>query len=214
MPGEPVASDPQGASATHVRGAIAALEQLILGLAPDDPDLPGLAVQLHNVMGVMLRIEHATSLSASGAREDLPDQRGQSEHGGRCPVCTGPIRRAYTGRPAHYCTKICRQRAHRIRHRAARIAARLERERQGFSDTVALLAPLLVQLQELDQRVREQPTDRRCLDEFVATGWEPDSVEVAHEMQRHLATITAAARKHRAGVDDLHRAQAAERTTG
>ncbi|MFB4262572.1 CocE/NonD family hydrolase [Nonomuraea sp. GTA35] len=95
MPSEPVASDSQGASATHVRGAIAALEQLILGLAPDDPGLPGLAVRLHNVMGVMLRIGHATGLSSSDARADLPDE--------------------HTPAVPHYCTKTSCTRAARSR---------------------------------------------------------------------------------------------------
>lgn len=33
--------------------------------------------------------------------------------GDRCPVCSGPITRAATGRPATYCSDACRLRAHR-----------------------------------------------------------------------------------------------------
>ncbi|TMR22482.1 hypothetical protein ETD86_11595 [Nonomuraea turkmeniaca] len=210
MPVDSALTDLQGVNAAQVSGAIANLEQLILSLAPDDPELPGLRIQFHHVMGIMLWTERAPSENASTSRKGIPAHDGQGEHGAWCPVCAGPLRQTRTGRPAHYCTTICRQKAHRDRHRAGRIAARLTREREGFSDTVALLPPLIAQLQAINQRAQEQLADLRSPGKFVATGWESEVDVVAQQAQRHLANLTATARKHRAGVEDLRRARAAE----
>lgn len=41
---------------------------------------------------------------------------------GACPVCSGPVERAWQGRPAVYCGKRCRQAAYRARLAAARLS--------------------------------------------------------------------------------------------
>ncbi|WP_246023898.1 TetR/AcrR family transcriptional regulator [Nocardia yunnanensis] len=50
---------------------------------------------------------------APPGNETVPRNETLTAH---CPICTAPIHRPTTGRPARYCSPACRQKAHRRRH--------------------------------------------------------------------------------------------------
>ncbi|MFD6395516.1 TetR family transcriptional regulator [Nocardia sp. NPDC060249] len=75
----------------------------------EDPLAPAVALILDALRPHPLSVTEP----ADADRNETP---GSNEMPVPCPVCSAPVRRPATGRPARYCSPACRQKAHRQRN--------------------------------------------------------------------------------------------------
>ncbi|NUP16772.1 MAG: hypothetical protein HOZ81_11835 [Streptomyces sp.] len=121
-----------------------------------------------------------------------------------CPVCAVSIDPARRGRPAIYCSKLCRQAAHRAR-------TRLQQARQDAAWTRRRLAAAVTEFQVLAAELGNAHAALTALavggpacdpDQAPPTGWEPELAELARRAASLATTIAGTARSHQATAAD------------
>ncbi|WP_433201990.1 TetR family transcriptional regulator [Nocardia sp. CA-107356] len=75
------------------------------------------------------------TVTKPGAATNLSNETASRNEtqGAHCPICGAAIRPTGTGRPAHYCSAACRQKAHRRRTTRAALTGAVARGPQGSS---------------------------------------------------------------------------------